>query len=116
MNVKLITAGTWEAQEVLLGENIDLSGAYTCFVNTPTRIKGAVACGESRTQAIANALLIAEAGTVANESGLSPRELLNQRNELLSLLRRATYDHQNNAWTPDTYLKIEAAINQAAKK
>lgn len=33
----------------------------------------------------ANAQLIAEAGTVANETGLSPRELLEQRNELLKV-------------------------------
>ena len=35
----------------------------------------------------ANADLICEAGNVANETGLTPRELLNQRNELLASLK-----------------------------
>jgi len=37
-------------------------------------------------EATANARLIAEAGTVASECGLSPRELLAQRDELLGAL------------------------------
>ena len=37
----------------------------------------------------ANALLIAEAGTVANETGLSPRQLADQRAELLAALDSA---------------------------
>ena len=36
----------------------------------------------------ANAKLIAEAGTVANESGFTPRKLLEQRNELLEVLKK----------------------------
>lgn len=36
-----------------------------------------------------NANLIAEAGTVANECGLTPRQLLEQRNELLEALELA---------------------------
>lgn len=40
----------------------------------------------SEEEAEANAKLIAEAGTVANECGLTPRQLLEQRNELLRAL------------------------------
>jgi hypothetical protein len=41
----------------------------------------------------ANAKLIAEAGTIASETGLSPRELAEQREELLGALREiANYD------------------------
>jgi len=39
----------------------------------------------------ANANLIAEAGTVATESGLTPRQLLEQRNELLEALNQAQF-------------------------
>lgn len=38
-------------------------------------------------ESLANAKLIAEAGTVTNECGLTPRQLLEQRNELLSALK-----------------------------
>jgi len=40
----------------------------------------------------ANADLICEAGNVANETGLTPRELLNQRNELLEVLNMVIED------------------------
>ena len=38
-------------------------------------------------EAEANAALIAEAGTVANETGLTPRQLANQRAELLAAIQ-----------------------------
>jgi hypothetical protein len=42
--------------------------------------------GVIRAENEANAALIAEAGTVANETGLSPRQLADQRAELLAAL------------------------------
>ncbi len=43
-------------------------------------------------ESIANAELIAESGTVTNECGLSPRQLLEQRNELLEVLKKLCND------------------------
>jgi len=40
---------------------------------------------------IANAKLIADAGTTANECGLLPSELLSQRNEMLEMLEILTF-------------------------
>jgi hypothetical protein len=42
--------------------------------------------GKNADRGEANARLIAEAGTVASEYGLTPRELLEQRNEMLEVL------------------------------
>lgn len=49
----------------------------------------AVACGGMDGATESNAALIAEAGTVANETGLSPRQLADQRAELLDGLTLA---------------------------
>ncbi|PHJ53455.1 hypothetical protein VF14_18305 [Nostoc linckia z18] len=43
--------------------------------------------GQELENAEANALLIAEAGTVYHETGLTPRQLLEQRDELASLVK-----------------------------
>lgn len=53
----------------------------------------------------ANVALIAEAGNVANETGLSPRELLAQRNELLLLLEKGI--ELDFGGTPKTALGAE---------
>ena len=47
----------------------------------------AIAYGDIKKEVIANAKLIAEAGTVANETGFSPRELADQKAELLEALQ-----------------------------
>jgi hypothetical protein len=44
--------------------------------------------GISLEEAIANADLIAEAGTVHHETGLTPQQLREQRDELLAVLRK----------------------------
>ena len=43
----------------------------------------------SKEERQANRDLIAEAGTVANETGLTPRQLLEQRDELLKVVKSA---------------------------
>jgi hypothetical protein len=46
-------------------------------------------------QQVANAELLAEAGTVANETGLTPRQLADQRAELLEKLQRLVAMHDD---------------------
>lgn len=46
---------------------------------------------------VANARLIAEAGTVAHETGLTPRQLVEQRAELLHALRNCV-EHGGQRW------------------
>lgn len=43
--------------------------------------------GEDNTEREANARLIAEAGTVASETGMTPRQLADQRKELLEVCK-----------------------------
>jgi hypothetical protein len=50
---------------------------FICWTGTPERYLD---------EARANAALIAEAGTVFHETGLTPRQLLEQRDELVELL------------------------------
>lgn len=64
---------------------------------------------------LANAELIVEAFNVTNESGLTPRQLLEQRNELLSALielRDGEYPFINGG----LYSFIVEAINNAQNK
>lgn len=66
----------------------------TGFVRTADNKAVAIPYGENGScagddTAFANAALIAEAGTVATETGLSPRQLADQRAELLEALRGA---------------------------
>ena len=57
-------------------------------------------------EAYANARLIAEAGTVATETGLTPRQLAEQRAELLEALRQVVMDAEDRGVT-------QASINKA---
>lgn len=67
----------------------------------------------------ANAAFIAEAGTVAHETGLTPRQLADQRDELLAALKRTECiiaDHvsgvERTAW-PEVLKSARAAITNA---
>lgn len=71
-----ITKGVWEVKEFPL--NNDLVG-----ISGGRNVCKMLNWDE---ESEANARLIAEAGNVTNETGLTPRELLNQRNELLEAL------------------------------
>lgn len=51
------------------------------------RIASVSDCGGGKSVAEANAALIAEAGTVATETGLTPRQLAEQRAELLEFVK-----------------------------
>lgn len=81
------TPGPWttENPEKSLGSVDSYSGvrvAQAQEVSVYDRINGSP-------QRIANARLIAEAGTVATETGLTPRQLAEQRKELLEAAKDA---------------------------
>ena len=77
----------------------------------------------TRTYRDGNAELIAESFNVANESGFTPRQLLEQRNELLDALKKITemnyqqafdqYGNRNKAKTWSCVLVAEQAVNKA---
>lgn len=64
------------------------------------------------TKGESNAALILEAGNVANETGLTPRELLNQRNELLAELKLlfGVYNSET-ILNGQNYERIEKLVN-----
>lgn len=63
----------------------------------------AITFGRTKMEAEANANLIAEAGTVATEFGLTPRQLLDQRNEMLEALEFAPIVSEYN--TCESFIK-----------
>ncbi|BEV44811.1 hypothetical protein [Afipia carboxidovorans] len=80
---------TWENMNRDWAIVTDVHGSIIANVNTET---GPDACFAPATRwmpAEANARLIAEAGTVAHETGLTPRQLAEQRDELLEALQWA---------------------------
>lgn len=67
-------------------------------------------------EAEANAKLIAEAGNVANQTGMTPMQILKQRNELLQALKDARAFLSINGLfvnNAELYDKIESAISDA---
>lgn len=94
------TPGVWELSEARGsdGEHLVVGGAGQSF----GLIAAVTLMGDAR--------LIAEAGTVLHETGLTPRELQKQRDELLAALKEAR-DALNGA--PNTvglHDQIDAAI------
>jgi hypothetical protein len=70
----------------------------------------------------ANAALIAEAGTVHHETGLTPRQLAEQRQELLEATRMALvelrtycehYEDETSQWVARAESVLSAAITKA---
>jgi len=78
--------------------------------------------GSSFTEAAANVDLMIEAANVTNETGLSPRQLLEQRNELLEALQEMKmqiiqWDNQENGtigkrWATKALTAIQKATNE----
>ena len=67
---------------------------------------------DTRPENTANARLIAEAGTVCSETGLSPRELAEQREELLGACQVAL-KNGDNCLGEETKALLRAAIRKA---
>ena len=61
----------------------------------------------------ANALLITEAGTVAHETGLTPRQLAEQRAELLEALQDLVAQVDDHSWLTCEMAAARAAIAKA---
>lgn len=62
---------------------------------------------------LANAELIAEAGTVYHETGLSPREILAQRDSLMEILARVRYMADCHEPNEETLAKIYDQTTEA---
>ncbi len=88
-----ITKGTWEighsdggGDKIVMVRHEKLG--ETTYI---AKVRWGCSCCEDLSdlteQEKANLTLIAEAGTVHNETGLSPRELLEQKTDLLNLLK-----------------------------
>lgn len=74
-----------------------------------------VCSGMIGTTGVANAALIAEAGTVYHETQLTPRQLLEQRDKLLAALKLLTSDVQDyDAWQRPCYA-VDVAKEAIAK-
>lgn len=82
------TPGPWK----LKGE-VSKYASGVDFVDVGTEVQFiATVHGLSERQARANAALIAEAGTVATETGMTPRQLVDSRTELLDMVHK--YDDE----------------------
>lgn len=82
-----ITKGEWEAKGIhikLKGKSRGIGQAYLMNFKHDQRGKSV----EDK-EGLANANLIADAGNTTNKCGLLPSELLEQRDELLSMLRKS---------------------------
>lgn len=90
MDVSKCTPGPWSDEQ-------DADGRSRGYIRCTKKLGGtlgvavarATSTGISTSEAAANAQLIAEAGTVAHETGLSPRQLAEQRGTLLEAVRLA---------------------------
>lgn len=113
------TKGPWKASK--------FSSVVGCAISTqPDPKKNTVIIAgvhgsfgdDYRAEVEANAALIAEAGTVANETGLTPRQLADQRAELLAALEfygELTGWNQPPVQTSDHEIFGKAYQNQASK-
>jgi hemoglobin-like flavoprotein len=102
--MKNITKGVWTVETGVHGER------YGVFVDK----KLLISCYSPITEeGEANASLIAEAGTITNSTGLTPKQLAEQREELLSALKEVIRisDRKHDAWD-----KAKAAISKATQK
>lgn len=108
------TAGPWNAVGMLVFSGVDR------FYNHPVaRVGAPLDKNDNRVEeAEANARLIAEAGTVLHETGLTPRQLAEQRGELLAALKdcavQIAQTHNRNL-TANEQAALDAARAAIAK-
>ncbi len=115
----MITQGKWEAANK--GKGFDMNNMRHIFIKTDKFTIGRIdgykdgkSCGHdaiSMDEAVNNAALIAEAGTIYNETGFTPKQLAEQKTDLLSTLRYAVQFIDN---APSRKF-IEQAIADAEK-
>lgn len=75
------TPGPWHIRAIPQGMMADI-----CIEGKPEPVATTAFLGWSKSEMEANARLIAEAGTVATETGLTPRQLAEVNRELVELL------------------------------
>ena len=91
------TPGPWTAGAKQADESVNVNSGILHIARVH---QGAIA------NSVANAALIAEAGTVYHETSLTPRQLLEQRDELVTALRAAQNALTRCARPTDDDLKI----------
>lgn len=108
------TPGPWTVSH---GATVLPSIGSTCthekICDLPTDMAG----NEKDAEVKANATLIAEAGTVATETGRSPRQLADERKELLDILTVIVEANRDVLRMPNYILnQAEAAIEKASAR
>jgi len=88
------TKGKWSVKQPI---NLDGTPCHETFINTEKQ--SICEMNRHNPQLKANAKLIAEAGTVANETGFTPRQLADQKAELLEEIE-------------EKYLKLQLFANK----
>lgn len=101
-----ISKGKWEVLDtgVSIDINAEDSDGFTMVAELPKQYE----------LTTANAILIAEAGTVANECGKTPRQLLEENQELLKALTETRRICNLDEW-PEACTIIHNAITNATK-
>ena len=122
----MYTKGKWEVSKMYDDGSVHIHGGanqeYVCSVQIEQIGGGAIAevMEEGR---LANARLIAEAGTIANKTGFTPKQLAEQKADLLEackLAREALKDHvqydDGESLERDGFNATNAAITKAEQK
>ena len=90
MNTEKITKGEWIIDGCYITNGLNYSDLIICdFEPAPVNGEYTAVRDVDYDQSRENAKLICEAGNVANTTGLSPAELLKQRDELLEACKSA---------------------------
>ena len=119
-----ITKGKWKTTFNSVKERgVRAIGGFICFLPKPIHYEGQDQRYEDELIEVkANAKLIAEAGTVYNETGYSPRELADQKAELLEAIKyyfSVLKESNGDIWdkNPDHVLsKMINAIKKSTKQ
>lgn len=91
-----ITRGEWKYYYPSVNQFSDLSNTFTvCLKGDPLILAKIEIVNGNLEEAEANAQLISEAGTVANETGKTPRQLADLNKELLEALIKLKSSHQS---------------------
>ena len=114
-DLKFTKGEWWDTLNLNKERGVRNKGGFICFLPKPTYYGGqAERYKKEMEEYEANAKLIAEAGNIANETGLMPRELLDERDTYKAILNDIM-----DAWTyrtanpeMDDWI-LEKAVNEA---
>lgn len=123
-----ITKGEWEFRKSIspASENFKIvsknNTGQEIKILAETFIHSRAGIGNiSKEEMASNANLIVEAGNVANETGLTPRELQKQRDELLEALKKINslfwdYSESSEGETNPYFVEVSDIAEEAIKK